>query len=178
MCAGAQGRLTIADQASWPCEDSMCSLRQAVWPPRLSRNHGAIPYAIASSCLNTSLRLSAPGEGGKVRGVVAIMGSQRPRPDNVRDAPWCQTLRFARALAWTQRTANQCPYPRPSNLCDYHPPLRGGGWGSFMPTSRPQTRYRTGQTFGALHAQGAPGSQTAWLPSGSPAPGRRKPRSG
>jgi hypothetical protein len=30
-------------------------------------------------------------------GVVSIMGSQKPRPDNVRYAPWCQTLLFARA---------------------------------------------------------------------------------
>ena len=177
MCAGAQCRRTIDDQASWPCEERMCALLQAVWPPRLSRNHGAIPYAIASSCLDTSLRLSAPGEGGK---------SRRSRHHGVPEAtagqcagrPLVPNITFCQGMAWTQRTANQCPYPRPSNLCDYHPPLRGGGWGSFMPTSRPQTRSRTGPTFGALHAQGAPGSQTAWLPSGSPAPGRRKPSAG
>src|SRR4029453_13579879 len=57
----------MGDQASWPCEERMCALLQAVWPPRLSRNHGAIPYAIAASCLDTSLRLSAPGDGGNSR---------------------------------------------------------------------------------------------------------------
>jgi hypothetical protein len=60
-------------------------------------------------------------------------------------------------MAWTRRTDNQCPYHRPSHLGSYQPPLRGGGWGRFMPTSRPQTRSRKGPPFGALHAQGASG---------------------
>jgi len=177
MCAGAQGRQTMDDQASWPCEERMCALLQAVWPPRLSRNHGEITYAIASSFLDMSLRLSAPGDGGHSRRSLHH-GVPETTAGQCAVRPLGQNITFCQGMAWTQRTENQYPYQRPSNLGYYHPPLRGGGWGSFIPTSRPQTRSRKGPTFGALHAQGALGSRTAWLPSGSPAPGRRKPSAG
>jgi hypothetical protein len=157
----------MADQASWPCKDRMCALLQAVWPPRLSWNHGAITYAIASSCLDTSRRLSAPGDGGHSRrrlhpGVPeATAGPCAVRP-LVPNSTVCQ------GRAGTQRTDNQCPYHRPSHLGDSPSPLRGGGGGRFLPTSRPQTHSRKGQPFWCPSCSGgARSTQTEcwrWFP--------------
>ena len=160
MGAGAQGRLTMADQASWPCEERMGARLQAVWPPRLSRTHGARTYALASSCLDTSLRLAAPGEGGKSRRRLHP-GVPEATTGPCAGRPLGPNMTVCQGMTGTQRTAHQCPYPRPSHLCDAHSPLRGGGEGRCMPTSRPQTRSRKGLTCGALHAQGAPGGSLA-----------------